>query len=340
MKRKVLAAARALGLFALAQRLTARGLRIVCYHGVALADEQQFQPKLFISDAVFRQRIAFLRTRGYPVLTLADAVERLGSGTLPAHATVITFDDGWLGTGTLAAPILAEAQFPSTLYVTTRDVLDGVPVLNVAVRYLLWAGRAAGRIESLPYGIDGSCDLGDRAQREVLATAICDHGGQLEPAARLTLMESLASELNIDWDRFRRLRLCQLMDLAMLARLPAAGMDLQLHTHTHRFPGQDRAAAADELQRNRDALAPAAASALVHFCYPSGEYHPGQFSWLQASGMRSATTCLSGFNYPDTERMELRRFLDGENISQLEFEAEMSGFLELLRRVRHMLRPA
>ncbi|MCA0240644.1 MAG: polysaccharide deacetylase family protein [Proteobacteria bacterium] len=340
MRRKFLATARALGLFALAHRLTSRGLRILCYHGVALADEQQFQPKLFISEAVFRQRMAFLRARGYPVLTLADALQRLDAGTLPRHATVITFDDGWLGTGTLAAPVLAEARFPSTLYVTTREVLEGTPVLNVAVRYLLWAGRGAGRIESAPGGIGGSFDLAEPAQREALATAICEHGGRLEPAARLTLMQGLAARLTIDWERFERLRLCRLMDLTMLARLPAAGMDLQLHTHTHRFPDQDRVAAADEIARNRQALAPVAASELTHFCYPSGEYHAGQFAWLRESAVRSATTCVAGFNYAETERMELRRFLDGENISQLEFEAEMSGFLELLRRARRWLKPA
>lgn len=36
--------------------------------------------------------------------------------------------------------------------------------------------------------------------------------------------------------------------------------------------------------------------------------------------------------------MELRRFLDGENISQVEFEAELSGFMELARKARGVLR--
>jgi hypothetical protein len=46
---------------------------------------------------------------------------------------------------------------------------------------------------------------------------------------------------------------------------------------------------------------------------------------------------MSGFNYPETERMELRRFLDGENISQVEFEAELSGILEWGRKARGAL---
>lgn len=55
-------------------------------------------------------------------------------------------------------------------------------------------------------------------------------------------------------------------------------------------------------------------------------------------GIESATTCLSGFNYPNTARLELRRFLDGENIAQVEFEAEISGFLELGRKLRGIVR--
>ena len=37
------------------------------------------------------------------------------------------------------------------------------------------------------------------------------------------------------------------------------------------------------------------------------------------------------------ERFALRRFLDGENITQLEFEAELSCFLELMRKFRQIL---
>jgi hypothetical protein len=50
-------------------------------------------------------------------------------------------------------------------------------------------------------------------------------------------------------------------------------------------------------------------------------------------GIRSAVTCIPGLNDSKTHPYELRRFLDGENITNLEFEAEMSGFLDLCRRL-------
>src|SRR5438128_2260813 len=85
---------RQLGLFHLARHATRNQLRILCYHGSSLRDESRFRPELFIEPATFDARLRFLREHGFPVLPLAEALERLEEGTLPAGATVITLDDG------------------------------------------------------------------------------------------------------------------------------------------------------------------------------------------------------------------------------------------------------
>jgi len=113
-----------------------------------------------------------------------------------------------------------------------------------------------------------------------------------------------------------------------IAALAADGIDFQLHTHRHRLP-LDRDATEREIRDNRAVLAPVARRDLAHFCYPSGEYdarHP------PALGIASATTTRPGFNYRDAAPLELSRFLDSEDVSDLEFEAEMCGFFELIRR--------
>ena len=45
----------------------------------------------------------------------------------------------------------------------------------------------------------------------------------------------------------------------------------------------------------------------------------------------SAPPTLPGLNDAGTPRFELRRFLDSETCSAIRFEAEMAGFLDLLR---------
>jgi len=336
-RRKVLGLGRLTGSFALSRALTGAGLRILCYHGISLADEHEFQPKLFMREDTFRRRLEYLRNNAYPVLGLGEALALLEARRLPPRAVVITFDDGWIGTATKAAPALQEFGFPSTLYVTTRDVLDQVPVFDVALRYLLWKGRRC-ELDLPSLGLGSSrFALDTPERRELVAGLVVEAASGRDPASRHDLLKQIAQRLQVNWEEFEQASLFRLIDRGALAELPARGMDLQLHTHNHLLPQNDAAGAALEIEQNRAVLRPAVRAPLVHFCYPSGEYHAHQFAWLREMRIESASTCMSGFNYPETERMELRRFLDGENISQVEFEAELSGILEWGRKARGAL---
>jgi hypothetical protein len=97
---------------------------------------------------------------------------------------------------------------------------------------------------------------------------------------------------------------------------------------------EDQALVEREILQNRAFLEPLGTTDLKHFCYPSGIWSERHWPSLAALGVATATTCDPGLNYPSTPRLSLRRFLDGENIAQIEFEAELSGFCELLRRAR------
>jgi hypothetical protein len=72
----------------------------------------------------------------------------------------------------------------------------------------------------------------------------------------------------------------------------------------------------------------------THFCYPSGRFERWNEDWLAAAGIESATTCVPGLPGHDASTFRLGRFLDGEHISQIEFEAEIAGVMEMARRVR------
>jgi len=53
--------------------------------------------------------------------------------------------------------------------------------------------------------------------------------------------------------------------------------------------------------------------------------------------VESATTCDPGMNRRGDSPFTLRRFLEAARTSQLEFEAELSGFSELLRAGRALV---
>ena len=332
----VLHAARVCGVFELCRRRTRRALRILCYHGGAIHDEHRYSPGTFIRDTVFRRRMAHVQSKGYPIVPLADAVERLRAGTLPDYATVITIDDGWVGTHERLLPVLESHGFESTLYVTSYYVEKQTQVFNMFVGYLLWKhADQSVNLHALDSSLEGVFALGDVSARDRAFRLIDEFGQQLpDAAARQALAERLATLLgNTDLERCPRL--FSLMSPDEVRDAQARGMDIQLHTHRHHLPADSEAAMNQELDDNAASLGRITDKSFDHFCYPSGIYEDVQLPWLTARGLATATTVAHGFNYPETPHLELRRLLDSDAFSDIEFEAELCGFFEVFRRRRY-----
>ena len=324
-----------MGLFRVARYLTRRGLRIICYHGFAIAEEYKYRSTLFVRDEFFRKRIDFLKRNGYPILPLRDALGALAADQLPPRSTVITMDDGWRGVYTIALPIIREMQIPVTVYVATEYVENQVPVFTVTASYLFW--RSTARRIRLPRGI-GTYDMECEAERAEEAAQ--EFGAALPPRERLAFLKELAEALGVSFDEIERQHLFEVMDEQQLRDLAAAGVDIQLHSHRHQWPLYDREMVASEIAENRRFLQRAVSHPLEHFCYPSGVYGLHQAEWLAELGVKSATTIDPGLNYSHTSRFALRRLVDGGPVSDIEFAAEMTGFMELVRLLRRRLRAA
>ena len=322
-----------LGLFRLARHVTRHGLRIICYHGFAVAEEYKYRSTLFIRADFFRKRVEYLRRERYPILPLRDALDALAAGRLPPFATVITMDDGWRGVYTVGLPIIRELKIPVTVYVTTYYVEHRMPVYTVTVSYLFW--RATPRLVDLPRGI-GTFDLECEAEKaEEVAQKF---GAVLPPDERLEFLRELAAVLDVSFDDIEREHLFEVMDEQQLRDLAAAGVDIQLHSHRHQWPLYDKEIVESEIAENRRFLQRAVSYPLEHFCYPSGVYGLHQAEWLAELGVKSATTIEPGLNYRHTSHFALRRLVDGGPVSDIEFDAEMTGFMEVVRLLRRRLR--
>ena len=76
-----------------------------------------------VSKTAFESHMAFLVRGRYHVISLGDMVEALRVGRpLPRRSVVLTFDDGYLGTFTEAAPVLRRFRFCATVFVATSEV--------------------------------------------------------------------------------------------------------------------------------------------------------------------------------------------------------------------------
>ena len=187
-------------------------------------------------------------------------------------------------------------------------------------------------------GLSGGFELADASQRQQAVEAIVEFGTNLCNAyERQKLLHSLGQKLGIDSEALERAGCLKLMNPQQIREASATGIDIQLHTHRHTLSDLSASAVRQEIQDNRRALETITGDVLSHFCYPSGHYNLLIWPVLRELGIETAATCLTGFNYPSTPKMELRRILDAEFTPLIEFEAELCGFLEILRRARSYL---
>jgi peptidoglycan/xylan/chitin deacetylase (PgdA/CDA1 family) len=313
-------------------------LRILCYHGFGDNDETLFRPKLFIRTTSFEQRLQTLRSQGFKILELEAALQAMRQGCLPDFATVITIDDGFYSTYQRASQVLAKFQFPATVYVTTYYCQHQNPICRLLVQYVFW--KTAKQELDLPASLcpfSGCFPLGEAHEKDEIMWKLIDWGErECSEADRFVLAKRIAELLEVDVSEIVRDRTFHIMSADEVRSLAHKGVDIQLHTHRHRFPADENGA--QEIRDNKAVLEPLLGNQLRHFCYPSGEWSDRCWPILRSEGIDSATTCERGLNYSHTPALALKRFLDSEDVSQLEFEAEIAGYMEILRRIRRWLR--
>jgi peptidoglycan/xylan/chitin deacetylase (PgdA/CDA1 family) len=330
IKQLTLRGAKAGGILSLVResRWRHRRLLILCYHGISLDDEHEWNPALYMSADHFRRRLEMLREGRYEVLPLGRAIEQLYAGELPQRAVALTFDDGAYDFFARALPILREFEFPATVYLTTYYCGYQRPVFDTMCAYLLWKGR--GRRLGLQKIVDdnASVSLADANARHRLAERISTHVREANYSAEAKdeLLRHIAHELALPYDQLIDKGLLRIMSPAEVAQLPSPLVDVQLHTHRHRVP-RNRAAFVNELTDNREHIRRlrGAAATIEHFCYPSGEYAPEFLPWLEQERVRSATTCDLGIASRADHALLLPRLIDTMNLSPIEFEAWLTG---------------
>jgi peptidoglycan/xylan/chitin deacetylase (PgdA/CDA1 family) len=338
LKRRALSTARNAGILSAARDSAwrRRRLLILGYHGVSTADEHLWDGELYMPPQMLRSRFAALRDGGYQVLQLDDALRRLNAGTLPPRAVALTFDDGAVDFLTEAVPLLREFGFPATVYLTTYYCQLRRPVFPTMLRYLLWKGR--GRVLEME-GLATDSGPGPLETPEQRLTALhrIFAGCQARNASGVDkddVLTECAERLGIDYTALIEQRILQLMNPEEVANLPRDLVDVQLHTHRHRVP-DDRLLFEREIVDNRRLISEMTGSRPgVHFCYPSGVTNQNFFSWLQALGVASATTCFTGLVSPSSNPFMLPRLIDTNHLSELEFEGWLSGVSAFLPRRR------
>ncbi|MEW6021267.1 MAG: polysaccharide deacetylase family protein [Pseudomonadota bacterium] len=348
IKTLILHAAKYTGLFALMRTATRKNPRILCYHAGSIGDERHYNPKLFCTRAQLRQRLDWLKRRGFVPASLEQATQ---PGANPGGIPVaVTIDDGWYSTYRDLLPSLAEYGHKPVLYLHSEACDAGTPIVPVTLRYLAWkAGAREVTLSGYDDNLDGIWNLADPRQRERLVGAAEKWVQAQAPQAVAGCLERFGASLGVrPGELDLASRRFSYMTEDELREASAGGCRIELHGHVHVYlPGQPHRNQ-ENIERNRERIRAAGLPYPTHYCYPSGSYDSYAPDVMRAAGVSTATTCVPGLvdlDDPDA-RYYLPRFLDGGDVSMIEFEAEMSGFTQLLRSVvrgqkqpRRVLRP-
>jgi peptidoglycan/xylan/chitin deacetylase (PgdA/CDA1 family) len=307
-------------------------LLILCYHGVAIDDENQWLPQLYMSPHQLEERFAMLHAGRYAVLPLAEALERLFRKDLPPRSVAITFDDGGYDFYLQAWPLLRKYELPATVYLTTYYSEAQFPTPLIC-SYMLWKVRQTGPFNLTPIGMPKSVSLLTTESRQAVWGQLSQetsrqdlNGGQKDQIAA-----RLAECLGIDYAKLRQSRILSLLNFDEVKHLANEGVDFQLHTHRHRTPVNEELFRR-EIRDNRASITRMVAGERKHFCYPSGAYRPEFLEWLKKEKIISATTCDTGLAAVNSNPLLLPRLVDTSERTDLEFESWLTGVGHLISR--------
>jgi len=88
---------------------------ILAYHNFTKDEGSSYD----INIAEFEKQMDYLSAHNYSVISLSELVEGLKQGELPYKPVVITIDDGFKSTFSLAYPVLKKYNLPATLFLYT-----------------------------------------------------------------------------------------------------------------------------------------------------------------------------------------------------------------------------
>jgi len=288
------------------RRLDGSRAAILTYHRVlpdADADRLAVEPGMVVTPSTFALHLDVLEEH-FRVLPLHEIATRLVEGlALPTGACAITFDDGWRDNALHALPELARRGLPATIFVVTG---------RVGSRGAFWPDEVCRCLASLP------APDRQRLARELGAgpgdpvQALLSHLKPQPEAQREGALEHLRAAAPVRSADER-----ELLDWEELARMSAAGVDVESHGATHAIltsvaPHE----ALEELRASREQLRARGHGRHGLLAYPSGAHDAQVRELSRAAGYRAAVTIERGLAEAGGDPLALPRLALHEDVSR------------------------
>ncbi len=308
----------------LAQALSPAGSRarlsILIFHRVHAQPDPLFPEVPDIQR--FHAMVGWI-SRWFNVLPMDTAARQLRSGTLPARAACISFDDGYADNLRNALPVLLHHRVPATFFVSTA-FLDGGRMWNDSVIEALRQTQHR-MFDARAWGL-GLLPLLTQAQRRQAMEAVLGYTKYLAPTRR----EETVTQL-VEWAGAALPDDLMLRSEQLLA-LRDARMQIGAHTVSHPILERiSNAQAKWEISGSKTALQNLLGQPVTLFAYPNGkpgtDYSGRHVAMVRSAGFEAAVSTAVGTAASDVDPYQLPRFTPWDR-SRLRFGARLLSNLQ------------
>jgi peptidoglycan/xylan/chitin deacetylase (PgdA/CDA1 family) len=287
--------------------LSPKGANVLLFHRVQIKPDEIFPGE--VDARQFDEILGWVKS-WCNVLPLDEAVNRLKTGSLPARAAAITFDDGYADNHDVALPILQRHGLMATFFVAT-GFLNGGRMWNDTV---IEAVRRAHQNKLDLRDLDGFQNFATTewhldspiARRKAIATII-GHIKYEQPQQRQALANAVALRSGAELPSNLMMRDEQ------VRALHHAGMQIGAHTHTHPILARlDPKSTHDEILRSKVELERLIDQPVTLFAYPNGrpqqDYSAENTDVVRRLGFAAAVSTATGAADGNSDFLQIPRF--------------------------------
>jgi peptidoglycan/xylan/chitin deacetylase (PgdA/CDA1 family) len=283
------------GLPRLGYGLWRRSLTVVNYHrieDVKRPGVDSFKPNISAHPEDFDRQVGYLK-RWFHVIRASQLVDWLdGSGELPDHAALITFDDGYLDNYVHAFPILRQHNLPALIFLTAGHIeSDEGFDWDLAAYCFQHTSQASVRF---PDGSERGWE--SDAQRDEVCRQWMESLKALPEPQKKDIARGLPGQMGVSVPpgHFRKL----MMNWEQVREMRAGGIEFGGHTLNHpiltRIPLEQ---AREEIAGSKKRIEQELGEPVLTFAYPNGMADDlnGQVEGaVKQAGYRAAFTLMNG----------------------------------------------
>jgi peptidoglycan/xylan/chitin deacetylase (PgdA/CDA1 family) len=255
---------------------------------------------MVLTDCTFRKLLEHLQQR-FEVISLQDLLTGASQeGGKPL--CLITFDDGWSDTSTVAHPLLKRFGMPAVVFIATG---------SIAGRHGFWVERVkeAWQVPSSRDRIKSAVNqltLSETRQVTELEEAV--ERLKRMPAEKLNSILSQMLPLTENSDGPKSVD--SMMTWNQVEELSRDGMEIGAHTVSHPLlTFEDDSTVECELRVSKQTLEERLGKPVRAFAYPNGDWDERVRGWVERAGYECAFVTKPGWHQPGTDPYAIRRIL-------------------------------